>query len=72
MDLLKFVKNLFQSRRRQIKSILKNFMPEDQVNLSMAYFEKLKKPATLRTEELSPKEIQEFYLFFKNLQAGNQ
>lgn len=68
MDLLKFVKNLFQSRRRQIKSILKNFMTEDQVHQSMAYFEKLKKPVTLSTEELNPKEIQEFYLFFKTLQ----
>lgn len=68
-DFLKFVKNIFQNRRRQIKSILKTFMTEDQIVKSMCYFEKLKKPTTLRTEELSPREIQDFYLFFKTIKG---
>lgn len=72
MEFLKFVKNMFQNRRRQIKSILKTFMTEDQVLASMSYFEKNKKPATLRTEELAPQEIQDFYLFFKSLKAESK
>lgn len=71
-DLLKFVKNIFQNRRRQIKSILKSFMTDEETNQSMAYFEKLEKPMTLRTEELNPQEIQEFYLFYKSIQAGGK
>ncbi len=70
MDFLKFVKNMFQNRRRQIRSILKTFMTEEQVSASMNYFEQNKKLPTLRTEELKPKEIQEFYLFFKSLKSG--
>ena len=67
LDFLKFVKGIFQSRRRQIKSILKSFMLEAHVEQSMNYFESKKKVPTVRTEELSPTEIQDFYLFYKGL-----
>ena len=66
-DFLRFVKSLFQNRRRQIRSILKSFMIEGHVEQSMSYFESIKKIPTLRTEELSPTEIQDFYLFYKGL-----
>jgi 16S rRNA (adenine1518-N6/adenine1519-N6)-dimethyltransferase len=67
IDFLRFVKSIFQNRRRQIKSILKGFMTETHVELSMNYFASQEKVPTLRTEELSPSEIQNFYLFYKGL-----
>lgn len=67
MDFLRFLKSLFQQRRRQLQSVLRADFSVSDRQLLLDFIKENGYSETVRTEELSPKMIQKMYLAYKTV-----